>query len=102
MRSGSGRSPHPCGKSLPQSPHEKRRLHLHARQAKLINRLLDGFDGRLTSSRWSSIAKCSPDTVLRDINGLIALGMLRKAAGGGRSTAYELAGEEGDGAQAPD
>lgn len=75
---------------------------LNARQAKLINRLLDGFDGRLTSSRWSSIAKCSPDTALRDINGLIALGMLRKAAGGGRSTAYELAGEEGDGAQAPD
>lgn len=60
------------------------------RQLKLVNRLLDGFEGKLTSSKWASIAKCSPDTALRDISELIALGVLRKTPGGGRSTAYEL------------
>jgi Fic family protein len=63
---------------------------LNERQVKLLNRLLDGFEGKLTSSKWANIAKCSPDTALRDINNLIALGMLRKAPGGGRSTAYEI------------
>ena len=58
---------------------------------KLLNRLLDGFEGKLNSSKWGSIAKCSPDTALRDINELIGLGLLRKTPGGGRSTAYELA-----------
>jgi Fic family protein len=64
---------------------------LNERQLKLLNRLLDGFDGKLTSSKWASIAKCSPDTALRDITELLALGVLRKSEGGGRSTAYELA-----------
>jgi Fic family protein len=64
---------------------------LNGRQVKLLNRLLDGFDGKLTSSKWAAIAKCSPDSALRDINELMALGVLRKTAGGGRSTAYELA-----------
>ncbi len=64
---------------------------LNERQVKLLNRLLDGFEGKLTSSKWAAIAKCSPDTALRDISELIALGMLRRMAGGGRSTAYELA-----------
>ncbi len=64
---------------------------MNERQAKLLNRLLDGFEGKLTSSKWGAIAKCSPDTALRDINELMALGMLRKVPGGGRSTAYELA-----------
>ena len=64
---------------------------LNERQIKLLNRLLDGFDGKLTSSKWASIAKCSPDTALRDINDLIALGALRKMQAGGRSTAYEIA-----------
>ena len=63
---------------------------MNARQVNLINRLLDGFDGKLTSSKWATIAKCSPDTALRDIQELIALGLLRKTAGGGRSTGYEL------------
>jgi Fic family protein len=58
---------------------------------KLLNRLLDGFEGNLTSSKWAAIAKCSPDTALRDISELLALSILRKRAGGGRSTAYELA-----------
>jgi Fic family protein len=52
--------------------------------------MLDGFEGRLNSSKWAAIAKCSPDTALRDINELLALGVLRKSAAGGRSTSYEL------------
>ncbi|WP_374682819.1 Fic family protein [Accumulibacter sp.] len=63
---------------------------LNARQVKLVNRLLDGFDGKLTSSKWAAIGKCSPDTALREINELLVLGVLRKTPGGGRSTAYEL------------
>lgn len=65
-------------------------LPMNARQIKLVNRLLDGFDGKLTSSKWAAIAKCSADTALRDINELIEQGVLRKAPGGGRSSAYEL------------
>ena len=64
---------------------------LNERQIKLLNRLLDGFEGKLTSSKWASIAKCSSDTALRDINELMVLGILRKIQAGGRSTAYEIA-----------
>ncbi len=63
---------------------------LNERQVKLLNRLLDGFDGKFTSSKWAAIAKCSPDTALRDINELIARKVLRKTDAGGRSTSYEL------------
>ena len=63
---------------------------LNERQVKLVNRLLDGFEGKLTSSKWASIAKCSPDTALRDITDLLARGVLRKSDAGGRSTSYEL------------
>ena len=63
---------------------------MNERQIKLLNRLLDGFEGNLTSSKWAAIAKCSPDTALRDINELIEFGVLKRAPGGGRSTAYEL------------
>lgn len=63
---------------------------LNERQVKLLNRLLDGFDGKLTSSKWAAIAKCSPDTALRDITDLLVRGVLRKASAGGRSTSYEL------------
>jgi Fic family protein len=63
---------------------------LNERQVKLLNRLLDGFDGKLTSSKWAAIAKCSPDTALRDITDLLTRGVLRKADAGGRSTSYEL------------
>ena len=66
-------------------------MSLNARQVKMLNRLLDGFDGKLTSSKWAAIAKCSPDTALRDITQLLELGVLNKAPGGGRSTGYELA-----------
>ena len=61
---------------------------INARQRKLLNRLLDGFDGKLTSGKWAAIAKCSSDTALRDINELVGLGMLAKDGAGGRSTGY--------------
>lgn len=64
---------------------------MNERQVQLLNRLLDGFEGKLNSSKWAAIAKCSPDTALRDINELLAHGVLRKSAAGGRSTSYELA-----------
>ena len=63
---------------------------MNERQAKLLNKLLDGLEGKLTSSKWAAIAKCSPDTALRDINELLAHGALRKSVAGGRSTSYEL------------
>jgi len=63
---------------------------MNERQVKLVNRMLDGFEGKLTTSKWAAMAKCSPDTALRDINELLAHGVLRKAAAGGRSTHYEL------------
>ncbi len=64
---------------------------MNERQIKILNRLLDGFEGKLTSAKWATIAKCSSDTALRDINELLARGVLRKLEGGGRSTGYELA-----------
>lgn len=64
---------------------------LNDRQRTMINKLLDGFDGKLTSSKWAKITKCSPDTALRDIQDLISKDILRKEASGGRSTSYELA-----------
>ncbi len=65
-------------------------LSLNERQVKILNRLLDGFEGKLTNSKWAAIAKCSPDTALRDINDLLARDVLRKTGAGGRSTSYEL------------
>lgn len=56
----------------------------------MLNRLLDGFDSKLTSSKWASVARCSPDAALRDINDLMARGLLRKSDAGGRSTSYVL------------
>jgi len=68
-----------------------RGLVLNERQRLMLNKLLDGFEGKLTSSKWATIAKCSQDTALRDIEGLIGLGLLKRDAGGGRSTSYSLA-----------
>jgi len=56
----------------------------------MLNRLLDGFEGKLTSSKWARIAKCSQDTALRDIDDLVNRKILVKGAGGGRSTSYSL------------
>ncbi len=63
---------------------------LNARQIKMINQLLDGFEGNLTTKKWAKICKCSEDTALRDITRLMELDMLRKTNLGGRSTSYEL------------
>jgi hypothetical protein len=63
---------------------------INERQKKLINKLLDGFDGKLTSSKWAKIAKCSKDTAIRDINDLIKKEILQKEEAGGRSTNYEI------------
>jgi Fic family protein len=61
------------------------------RQRDMLNRLLDGFEGNLTSSKWATIEKCSPDTALRDITDLLERGILQKDEAGGRSTSYSLA-----------
>ena len=63
---------------------------INARQKKLLNKLMDGFEGKLTSSKWAKIAKCSKDSAVRDINDLIEKGILQREAAGGRSTNYEL------------
>jgi len=62
---------------------------INERQRKVINRLLDGFEGKLTSSKWAKLVKCSTDTALRDIEDLLQKGMLVKE-GTGRGTYYEL------------
>jgi Fic family protein len=61
------------------------------RQRMMLNKLLDGFDGKLTSSKWAKITKTSQDTAGRDINDLLEKGILMKEPGGGRSTRYILA-----------
>ena len=63
------------------------------RQRDMLNRLLDGLEGKLTSSKWALLEKCSPDTALRDIRDLLDQGILAKDEGGGRSTSYSLATE---------
>ncbi len=63
---------------------------LNERQRVMLARLIDGFDGKLTTSKWASITKCSQDTAARDIDALIKLGILMRAAAGGRSTSYSL------------
>ena len=63
---------------------------INERQRDMLNRLLDGFEGKLTSSKWAKIEKCSPDTALRDIQDLVDQGILAKDEGGGRSTSYSL------------
>jgi Fic family protein len=63
---------------------------LNERQVKLLNQLLDGFDGKLTSSKWAAIGKCSQDTALRDITELLDRGVLKRSEASGRSTSYEL------------
>jgi len=64
------------------------------RQKKILNKLLDGFAGNLTTSKWAKIGKCSQDTALRDIQDLINKGILKKSSSGGRSTKYELMDDE--------
>jgi Fic family protein len=59
-------------------------------QGGLLNLVLDGMEGKLTNAKWAAMAKCSPDTALRDINDLLARGVLARLEGGGRNTAYIL------------
>ncbi len=66
------------------------RVTLNGRQSLMLNKLLDGFEGKLTSSKWAKIAKCSQDTASRDIQALIDASILEKDAAGGRSTSYSL------------
>jgi Fic family protein len=66
----------------------------NARQRKVLNRMLDGFEGKLTSSKWAALAKCSQDTASRDIDDLLKRNILVKNAAGGRSTNYSLAAVE--------
>ena len=68
--------------------HEKTTI--NERQRLVLNKLLEGFEGKLKSSKWAKIAKCSPDTALRDIKDLIEKGILKQEQQGGRSTNYEL------------
>lgn len=64
---------------------------LNERQRKVINRLLGGLEGKLTSSKWAKMTKCSQDTAYRDILDLLERGILTKNSEGGRSTSYSLA-----------
>lgn len=60
----------------------------------MLNRLLDGFTGKLTSSKWAKITKCSQDTALRDVDGPMRVGLLVRETAGGRSTGYVLADKD--------
>lgn len=68
-------------------------LPLSERQRRVLNRLLDGFEGKLTTSKWAKLAKCSQDTALRDVTHLLDSGVLVRSPGGGRSTSYDLVKE---------
>ena len=63
---------------------------LNARQIRVLNRWLDGFEGKLTTTKWAKLAKCSQDTAHRDILDLIDRGALKKNQAGGRSTSYSV------------
>src|SRR5438094_1336225 len=63
---------------------------INERQRLVLNKLLSGFEGKLTSSKWAKLEKCSQDTAHRDIQDLIDKGILQKDSAGGRSTSYSL------------
>jgi Fic family protein len=63
---------------------------LNERQIEVLNRLLDGFEEKLTTSKWAKLTKSSQDSAHRDIVDLIERGVLQKEPGGGRSTSYTL------------
>jgi Fic family protein len=64
---------------------------VNERQQRMLNQLLDGFEGKLTTVKWARLVKCSHDTALRDIQDLMSRGILVRNPGGGRSTSYSLA-----------
>jgi len=63
---------------------------INARQRLVLNRLLDGLEGKLTSSKWAKLTGCSHDTALRDLASLVECGVLVRSPTGGRSTSYSL------------
>ena len=67
-----------------------RSIVLNERQITILNRLIDGFEGKLTTAKWAKLCKCSHDTALRDIDDLIKKGILSHSTEGGRSTSYRL------------
>lgn len=67
-----------------------RHVAMNERQTNMVNMLWDGFEGKLTSSKWAKINKCSTDTALRDLQDLVAKGILVRTESGGRSTGYDL------------
>ncbi len=67
-----------------------REISLNERQTHILNRLLEGFEGKLTTSKYSKLAKCSQDTALRDVSFLVEQGILIRNSAGGRSTSYSL------------
>lgn len=67
-------------------------IDFNPRHRRMIPLLLDGFEGKLTSTKWAKIAKCSADSALRDIQILLDQGILEKESGGGRSTGYRFRG----------
>jgi Fic family protein len=66
--------------------------HINDRQRLVLNKLLDGFAGKLTSTKWAKLTNSSQDTAYRDIQALIEQGLLLRNLGGGRSTSYSLVG----------
>jgi Fic family protein len=71
------------------------RQSLNTRQVQVLNKLLDNFEGKLTTSKWAKLTKCSQDTAYRDVLDLVERGALRKDPGGGRSTSYSLVIDNG-------
>jgi Fic family protein len=68
-----------------------RNVPLNERQRLVITRMLEGFEGKLTTSKWAALTKCSQDTALRDVQQLVDRGVLVRNPAGGRSTSYSLA-----------
>jgi Fic family protein len=77
-----------CGESIRE---RAQGVPLNDRQRLVLNRLFDGFEGKLTTSKYAKLAKCSQDTALRDILPLVERGILVRNPEGGRSTSYALA-----------
>jgi Fic family protein len=69
---------------------KQRKVSLNNRQAKVLNKLFSGFEGKLTREKWMKMTKASSRTALRDIEELIALGVIEQEEAGGRSTSYRL------------
>jgi Fic family protein len=63
---------------------------LKERQQRVLNRLLDGFEGKLTTSKYAKLAKWSQDTAWRDIRELVDRGLLVRNPAGGRSSSYAI------------